>query len=70
MQPKYKTERQLKARVYELALQNKILLDVLSFTIQDLQANAESGMDPEDVQAVLTRTVNKVKEVTDGKAKV
>lgn len=70
MQPKYKTERQLKARVYELASQNKILLDLLSFNIQDLQAASEKGLTPEQAQTLLARTLDKIKEVNDGKATV
>lgn len=70
MQPKYKTERQLKARVYELASQNKILLDLLSFNIQDLQAASEKGLTPEQAQTLLARTLDKIKEVNDGKTTV
>lgn len=70
MEPKYKTERQLKARVYELALQNKTLLDLLSFNIQELQRGSEQGLTAEDVTKVLTRTVNKIKEVGNGNNKV
>lgn len=70
MQPKYKTERQLKARVYEMATQNKMLLDLLSFNIQDLQKACQDGMTPAEAEAVLSRTMAKIKEVNDGKATV
>lgn len=70
MQPKYKTERQLKARVYEMAVQNKMLLDLLSFNIQDLQKAAQEGMTAAEAEAVLSRTMAKIKEVNDGKAAI
>ena len=63
MPPKYKTERQLKARVYEMAVQNKMLLDLLSFNIQDLQKAAQEGMTASEAEAVLSRTMAKIKEV-------
>lgn len=63
MQPKYKTERQLKARVYEMATQNKMLLDLLSFNIQGLQKACQDGMTPAEAEAVLSRTMAKIKEV-------
>ena len=65
MPPKYKTERQLKARVYEMAVQNKMLLDLLSFNIQDLQKAAQDGMTAEEAEAVLSRTMAKIKEVNE-----
>ena len=70
MQPKYKTERQLKARVYEMAVQNKMLLDLLSFNIQDLQKAAQEGMTSAEAEVVLSRTMTKIKEVNDGKAAI
>lgn len=70
MQPKYKTERQLKARVYEMAVQNKMLLDLLSFNIQDLQKAAQEGMTAAEAEVVLSRTRAKIKEVNDGKAAI
>lgn len=70
MPPKYKTERQLKARVYEMAVQNKMLLDLLSFNIQDLQKAAQEGMTAAEAEAVLSRTMAKIKEVNDGKAAI
>ena len=70
MQPKYKTERQLKARVYEMAVQNKMLLDLLSFNIQDLQTAAQEGMTAAEAEVVLSRTMTKIKEVNDGKAAI
>lgn len=70
MQPKYKTERQLKARVYEMATQNKMLLDLLSFNIQDLQKAAQEGMTASEAEVVLSRTMAKIKEVNDGKAAI
>ncbi|AVR75930.1 hypothetical protein AhSzq1_37 [Aeromonas phage AhSzq-1] len=70
MPPKYKTERQLKARVYEMAVQNKMLLDLLSFNIQDLQKATQDGMTAEEAEAVLSRTMAKIKEVNDGKAAI
>lgn len=66
MKPKYKTERQLKARVYELANQNKQLLDLLSFNIQDLETGAlGEGLDTESCKLILERTLAKIKEVAD-----
>lgn len=70
MPPKYKTERQLKARVYEMAVQNKMLLDLLSFNIQDLQKAAQEGMTAVEAEAVLSRTMAKIKEVNEGKAAI
>lgn len=70
MQPKYKTERQLKARVYEMATQNKMLLDLLSFNIQDLQKAAQEGMTAAEAEVVLSRTMAKIKEVNNGKAAI
>ena len=70
MQPKYKTERQLKARVYEMAIQNKMLLDLLSFNIQDLQKAAQEGMTAAEAEVVLSRTMAKIKEVNNGKAAI
>lgn len=63
MQPKYKTERQLKARVYEMATQNKMLLDLLSFNLQDLQKACQDGMTPAEAEVALSRTMTKIKEV-------
>ena len=70
MQPKYKTERQLKARVYEMAVQNKMLLDLLSFNIQDLQKAAQEGMTAAEAEDELSRTMTKIMEVNDGKAAI
>ena len=70
MPPKYKTERQLKARVYEMAVQNKMLLDLLSFNIQDLQKAAQEGMTAAEAEVVLSRTMAKIKEVNNGKAAI
>lgn len=63
MQPKYKTERQLKARVFELATQNKSLLDMLSFNLQDLETGLEKGLTPEDCKVLIERTLERVQEV-------
>lgn len=70
MQPKYKTERQLKARVFEMANINKQLLDMLSFNIQDLQGGVESGLTAEDCSIILERTLKLVGEVTNGTNKI
>ncbi|WBF79296.1 hypothetical protein IACHDJAJ_00057 [Aeromonas phage vB_AdhS_TS3] len=70
MQPKYKTERQLKARVFEMANINKQLLDMLSFNIQDLQSGVESGLTAEDCSVILERTLKLVGEVTNGSNKI
>lgn len=70
MQPKYKTERQLKARVFEMANINKQLLDMLSFNIQDLQGGVESGLTAEDCSVILARTLKLVGEVTNGTNKI
>ncbi|AZV01871.1 hypothetical protein [Aeromonas phage Akh-2] len=66
MKPKYKTERQLKARVFEMANINKQLLDMLSFNIQDLQTGTETGLDAESCKTILERTLKLVKEVSNG----
>lgn len=66
MQPKYKTERQLKARVYELATQNKQLLDLLSFNLQDLETGSmDKGLDADSCKLILERTLAKIEEVTN-----
>lgn len=70
MQPKYKTERQLKARVFELATQNKSLLDMLSFNLQDLETGLEKGLTPEDCKVLIERTLERVQEVQNANTKI
>lgn len=66
---KYKTEKHLKERLYELAITNKKLLDLLTFNIQDLEAGAEKGLTAEECAEMLERTVNYVKEVSNANKK-
>ncbi len=70
MQPKYKTERHLKERLYELAVTNKRMLDVITFIVQDLEVGATEGLSKEACEAMLQRTVNYVKETSNAGQKV
>lgn len=70
MQPKYKTERHLKERLYELAITNKKMLDVITFIVQDLEVGAAEGLSKEACEAMLQRTVNYVKETSNAGPKV
>ncbi len=70
MQPKYKTERHLKERLYELAVTNKRMLDVITFIVQDLEVGVTEGLSKEACEAMLQRTVNYVKETSNAGQKV
>ena len=70
MQPKYKTERHLKERLYELAVTNKRMLDVITFIVQDLEVGVTEGLSKEACEAMLQRTVNYVKDTSNAGQKV
>lgn len=58
---KYKTEKHLKARLAEMASINRKLLDVISFTAEDICKGTEAGLDADECKEILARLMGVVK---------